>query len=271
MKVSITFLFMATVLSLSGTILLAQDITSTLSGNTSSEGFIIVNSQGDTLLRVNGLGNVGIGTAQPNEKFEVIGRIKDKTGYVVPVGTVVPYAGNTAPDGWLMCDGSGLSTTDYDELFAVIGTTYGGGGGTFNLPDMRQKFPMGQASSGTGSVLGETGGVIDHNHTYNQVIEHTHTGQAQQLSNPSFSTSINGLHQHSFISHLGGFGYAHGGHTASFDSFEYGTSANGDHYHTIDIQHTHNLTISNPPGSVTTGTTGNSNAPYLVLNYVIKY
>ena len=55
----------------------------------------------------------------------------------VPTGTVVPFAGATAPDGFLICDGSAISRTRYADLFAVIGTTYGTGDGnsTFNLPN----------------------------------------------------------------------------------------------------------------------------------------
>lgn len=53
------------------------------------------------------------------------------------VGCIMAYAGNTAPTGWLLCDGSAISRTNYARLFSVIGTTYGSGNGstTFNLPN----------------------------------------------------------------------------------------------------------------------------------------
>jgi microcystin-dependent protein len=46
------------------------------------------------------------------------------------------YAGSTAPDGWLVCNGQEVSRTTYSKLFEVIGTTYGEGDGstTFNVP-----------------------------------------------------------------------------------------------------------------------------------------
>ena len=52
-------------------------------------------------------------------------------------GFIAPFAGSTAPDGWLICDGSAVSRTTYAALFAIIGTTYGAGDGnsTFNLPN----------------------------------------------------------------------------------------------------------------------------------------
>ena len=53
-----------------------------------------------------------------------------------PTGAVMAFAGSSAPEGWLVCDGSAISRTTYADLFAVIGTTYGDGDGntTFNLP-----------------------------------------------------------------------------------------------------------------------------------------
>ena len=58
------------------------------------------------------------------------------------VGFVLPYYGETAPPGTLACDGSEISRTVYDELFAVLGTKAGAGDGstTFNLPDFRGDF-----------------------------------------------------------------------------------------------------------------------------------
>lgn len=67
------------------------------------------------------------------------------------VGAVVAFAGRTTPQGWLLCDGSAVSRTDYAALYAVIGTTYGAGNGstTFNLPNLVDKFIEGSATAGT--------------------------------------------------------------------------------------------------------------------------
>jgi len=84
----------------------------------------------------------------------------------VPTGAILAYGGTSAPPEFLLCDGSEVSRTVYAALFGVIGTAYGVGNGstTFNLPDLRQKFPLGKAASGTGNILGESGGFIDHTH-----------------------------------------------------------------------------------------------------------
>lgn len=64
---------------------------------------------------------------------------------IVPTGSVLPFAGPSAPSGWLLCDGSAVARAQYVELFALIGTTYGAGDGstTFNVPDLRGRVAVG--------------------------------------------------------------------------------------------------------------------------------
>lgn len=64
----------------------------------------------------------------------------------VPAGTILPFGGATAPAGWLLCDGSAVSRTTYAALFSSISTAWGYGDNstTFNLPDMRGRFPRGR-------------------------------------------------------------------------------------------------------------------------------
>ena len=63
----------------------------------------------------------------------------------IPTGAVFPFAGITAPEGFLFCDGSAVSRTTYSKLLGVIGETYGSGDGstTFNLPDYRETVLVG--------------------------------------------------------------------------------------------------------------------------------
>lgn len=92
---------------------------------------------------------------------------------------------NTAPDSkHILLQGQNISRSTYADLFSLWGTTYGSGDGstTFGVPDLRQRFPLGKAASGTGVTLGSTGGAIDHTHTgpshthdYTDVPAHTHT------------------------------------------------------------------------------------------------
>ena len=92
-------------------------------------------------------------------------------GNGVPTGTIVPFAGNTIPDGFLLCNGSAISRTSYADLFSAISTIYGNGNGsiTFNIPDLRGKFTRGLG--GNSAALGVTQGddVKPHVHTLNGV------------------------------------------------------------------------------------------------------
>jgi microcystin-dependent protein len=101
------------------------------------------------------------------------------TSFLVPTGVLNPYAGATAPVGWLLCFGQSISRTTYATLFTAIGTTYGSvSGTTFNLPDMRGQVTAGLDNMGgtsrnrvvdtdadvLGGEIGDSGG---HTHTHN--------------------------------------------------------------------------------------------------------
>lgn len=61
----------------------------------------------------------------------------------VPAGTIVMFAGPSAPDGWLLCDGALYSKSAYPALFAAIGTAWGESGDSFQVPDLRGRLPVG--------------------------------------------------------------------------------------------------------------------------------
>jgi microcystin-dependent protein len=89
-------------------------------------------------------------------------------GAAPPTGSGSLWFAAAAPSGWLLCDGSVVSQATYSALYAVIGATWNTGGegaGNFRLPDLRQRFPLGKAASGTGNTLAGRGGAIDHTHT----------------------------------------------------------------------------------------------------------
>ena len=84
-------------------------------------------------------------------KFKVrrVGSVPDKKS-MVPTGVVMPYAGDTAPEGFLLCNGQAVSRTTYANLFTFIGTKYGAGDGstTFNVPNLVNRFVEGGSASG---------------------------------------------------------------------------------------------------------------------------
>ena len=94
---------------------------------------------------------------------------------IIPTGMISPYAGGSAPTGFLLCFGQAVSRSTYSDLFAVVSATYGAGDGssTFNVPDLRGRVVAGQDDMGgtavsiltsstpggiDGSALGNTGG-----------------------------------------------------------------------------------------------------------------
>ena len=107
---------------------------------------------------------------------------------LLPAGLVAPYAGSTAPTGYLLCYGQNVSRTTYAALFTAIGTTYGSGDGstTFTLPDLRGRVVAGQDDMGgtsanrltspiDGDTLGAAGGAESVTLSENEMPSHKHT------------------------------------------------------------------------------------------------
>ena len=119
-------------------------------GTIQAEDFAIIT--GDTNKRIYvkaSDGNVGIGTTGPTATLQVNGRIKDKTGFVLPAGTIMAYGGTSTPEGWLICDGISYPQSTYPDLFVAIGTAFGGDSSYFNVPDLRGRFLRGWANGST--------------------------------------------------------------------------------------------------------------------------
>jgi len=108
-------------------------------------------------------------------------------------GMIIPYAGTSAPTGWLFCYGQAINRTSYAALFAALGTTYGPGDGstTFNLPGLRGRTIAGKDNMGgtsadrltdqsgglNGDVLGDTGGAETHQLTVAELAAHAHNSR----------------------------------------------------------------------------------------------
>lgn len=84
-------------------------------------------------------------------RIDIKGEVYDIEAYEnpVPTGSVIPFAGETAPEGFLLCNGQEVSRITYSKLYAVLGDIYGSGDGstTFNLPDYREVVLVGAGAS----------------------------------------------------------------------------------------------------------------------------
>lgn len=88
------------------------------------------------------------------------------------VGEIRQFGGNFAPVGWQFCNGQIVPISQYDVLFNLIGTTYGGDGqSTFGLPDLRGRVPL---HMGNGYSLGQRAGVESVTLASGQLPSHSH-------------------------------------------------------------------------------------------------
>lgn len=112
---------------------------------------------------------------------------------LVPTGTLLDFAGETAPAGYLLQDGKSYSTTEYNRLFKVIGYKYGGSGSNFNVPDSRGRTIV-HAGSGPGltvRTLAAKEGAETIKLTTGQTEAHTHT-QTPVGGSANVSGSVSG-------------------------------------------------------------------------------
>lgn len=192
--------------------------------------------------------------------------VANDTSYLNPTGMLAPFAGSTAPTGWLLCDGSTKSTTANPELatlFSVIGTTYGGtGASSFKVPDLRGRVPAGldnmSATMGDAGrldwtdTLGTNGGTQTVTLTSAQsgVPAHTH---------PS---TTGGTHGHTIQQVTGG--------NPSGTGYEFviNNSSGGSTLSSTNSGHSHAVTANTAADAASAH---NNMQPTILLNYIIKY
>lgn len=214
--------------------------------------------------------NLGVKWVSSNEDY-----------YPTPTGSVIPFAGNYAPNGYLLCNGNPVSRSTYSRLFGVIGTSYGSGDGstTFNVPDLRGRVVVGyDVGQNEFDSMGENGGAKTHTLTSSELPTHTHSHTMSTDGSHSHTGSMTEAGSHRHIQQdfeLNYDGYGIGVYRANRTRRRIGESSEYTDYAGI---HNHDLTISSGgthSHSVTIGNTGDSTAhnnlqPYLVMQYIIK-
>lgn len=183
-----------------------------------------------------------------------------RAGDGVPVGTILEFAGTSAPGGYLLCQGGEVSRATYSALFAVIDTIYGAGDGTttFNVPDKRNRTSFGAGDSYTlGDTIGNATVNLSHIHPVNPPNTNTNSAGAH---NHTYSGTTSGPSTLDNVNSTDSEMIAHNNHTHSYNGT---TSLRSAHSHSVDI------------GSFNSGSGGSATQsiinPGLATNFIIKY
>jgi len=196
-----------------------------------------------------------------------------------PTGTSIEGYWTTAPEGYLLEDGSAVSRTTYAKLFTVIGTTYGSGDGltTFNLPDSRGRVTVAKSTDTEFNAMGKKGGEKEHTLTIAEMPSHTHVQNAhthtQAAHNHTPSTS-----NYFFLAVRDGDNITANTTLRAFPAT--GSSAYFIYANNETIINEYNYTSTVAPAITSTtatnqntggGDSHNNLQPYITLNRAIKY
>jgi len=151
---------------------------------------------------------VGLGASLPEDGKVLVGKPEGASAWedppsppgALPPGVIFPYGGETAPSGFLLCNGTSHLVADYPDLFAVLEYQYGGSGANFNLPNLEAKFPK-CISFGDPGGRGIIGGSEFHAHGIGSTAEFK-TSPADigtQASGGSINTLTRKEHTHSIF------------------------------------------------------------------------
>lgn len=170
---------------------------------------------------------------------------------LLPPGSITMHAGASAPSGWLTCNGAAVPRTTYAALFAIVGTAFGAGDGssTFNLPDLRDRFPVG---TGTTYSRADTGGSATHTLTTAEMPSHTHTATST-VTDPGHNHTTTGI-----SASQDGNGYVVTGGPSDWSDPGVLNSA------------TTGITVSTTNASTGGGAAHENRPPYLGLGFIIK-
>ena len=109
------------------------------------------------------------------------------------IGDIKHSVNNSDHNGWLICDGRSFNSTDYPDLYMVISNSFGGGEGTFNIPDCRSRVigVIGQGNDLSSREMGETDGEETHTMSISELVSHTHTGTSNNAGGHTHSSNSN--------------------------------------------------------------------------------
>lgn len=180
---------------------------------------------------------------------------------LVPTGTLLAFAAATPPDGFILCDGSSYLKEEYENLFNVIGFTYGGSGNRFYVPNLLGRSVLG---AGTGTQQGGSGsGVI----SGGTALTARTIGQFGGDERMHQHTHIQNAHNHSQNPHTH---YIYSGPSGGPHPTIMQNGNNGPAYGPVQT-----VTATNNPTTATNQNAGSGQSqnmpPFVVATYIIKY
>lgn len=183
----------------------------------------------------------------------------------IPIGVIIPYCGNTIPNGWLLCDGGTFDSTQYPVLADILGSTYGAQvGTTITLPSFNSKAPMG---SGTG-VLNDGTGSLTARTLGSSVGSSTVTLTSEQTGNQSHTHSstlvASGSTSHSHLA--GGSSTTTSTNSGSIQK----TASAGSTVTSSSNSMMITLTATNPTYSITSVSAHNNIQAAIIVKFIIK-
>ena len=152
---------------------------------------------------------------------------------IVPAGTIVAFGNATAPTGWKVCNDDAISRTDFARLFAVIGTSFGtgDGSGNFNLPDLRDRVPLGKGTNMSTMGAATTGiaaSAVMASASKSDATTPTGTTGSTTVTinktNGTFATSAKDSSQSSALTDVAGAGHTHSIPALTIDAFTVNTT-----------------------------------------------
>ncbi|KHQ51100.1 tail fiber protein [Mameliella alba] len=180
--------------------------------------------------------------------------------FLIPPGALVPTFETEEPvDGWKFCNGQALSKTEFSDLYAVIGDTYGATFDTFNLPDLRGRSVMG-AGGDLGLALKAYGGAETFTLTVDQMPSHTHTltdaGHSHSFTpSPHSHTTTDAGHNHTFTGAAHNHTITDPGHNHSITDPSHDHNTFGE-FEVSPLEGGTNGAIADGSGSTGTSSTG---------------
>ena len=184
----------------------------------------------------------------------VAGRIRDRTGFVMPVGAILAYGGSNAPEGWLLCDGGRFDSQQFPELYAALGYRD-------TVPDLRSRFVVG---AGGGYRVNDQGGKNEVGLEVTHLPAHSHSAAVAETNivngGNSRETEYKVMHPDTYNrGNVGDMG-------ADYSVYDRNGESAQPLSWCINFKHSHGITID----STGSNTPHENRPPYYALTYIIK-